>query len=530
MEASQRVRDCIALLFIAFLVCACATQPPGADAPKTPSSAFGEPETTTIGKALEARARTHAGASGFHLLLDGTDSFALHVEIAQKAERTLDAQYFIFQQDDTGQILLNAILAAADRGVRVRLLLDDAHDFDTGSKIRPLAAHPNIEIRVYNPFVTHKWFDFLRGAEFLMTSWRLNYRMHNKLFIGDNAIAVTGGRNIGDEYFQASNEVEFGDFDLAVAGPMVRQLSRSFDAYWNDGLSIPVEALPLGKPTAADLEKSRKALAEHTENMASSPYLRSLTKRDLLADIVAGKQPLLWTSAVLAYDTPDKAQVASGERPGRFMWKRVAEAVEQAKSELLIVTPYFVPGPNEMDLLKRLRAQGVKVRILTNSLASTDVPLVHAAYRRYRIPLLEDGVDLYEVKRRLGQPSTQKGLIKSWSSAAYALHAKVFIVDRQRVFVGSMNFDQRSLLINTEMGLIINSPELARDITARFEAIVRPANSYHLVLQDDAGRAALRWESDEDGKTVRFAVEPGVDAAKRTWIDALSLVPLDHLL
>ncbi len=524
------LRDFFALALIATLVTACATAPPGSDAPKTVSTAFAQPETTALGKALEARAKGHPGASGFHLLLDGTDSFALHVEIAQKTQRSLDVQYFIFQQDDTGQIMLNALLAAADRGVRVRLLLDDAHDFDTGSKIWPLAAHPNIEIRVYNPFVAHKWFDFLRGAEFLIAGQRLNYRMHNKLFIGDNAIAITGGRNIGDEYFQASNQVEFGDFDLVVAGPMVRELSHSFDAFWNDKLSVPVEALPLGKPPAANLEKARKALAEHTESMGSSEYLRSLTKRDLLADIISGKLPLLWTTAVLAYDSPDKAQVVSGEQRGHFMWKRVAEAVGAAKHDLVIVTPYFVPGATEVELLRRLRSQGVRIRVLTNSLASTDVPLVHAAYLRYRVPLLEEGVELYEVKRRLGHPQDGKRLIKSWSSDAFALHAKVFIIDGKRVFVGSMNFDQRSLLINTEMGLIIDSPELARDITARFEAIVQPANSYHVVLQDGGTRPALRWDTQEDGKNVSFTTEPGVDAAKRTWIEALSLVPLDRLL
>jgi len=524
------LRDFLAVVFIATLVAACATAPPGSDAPKSVSTAFAQPETTALGKALEARARTHSPASGFHLLLDGTDCFALHIEIAQKAQRSLDVQYFIFQQDDTGQIMLNALLAAADRGVRVRLLLDDAHDFDTGSKIWPLAAHPNIEIRVFNPFVAHKWFDFLRGAEFLIAGQRLNYRMHNKLFIGDNAIAITGGRNVGDEYFQASNQVEFGDFDLVAAGPMVRELSQSFDTFWNDKLSVPVEALPLGKPPDSNLEKARKALSEHAETMASSEYLRSLSKRDLLADIVSGKQPLLWTTAVLAYDSPDKAQVVSGEQRGHFMWKRVAEAVGAAKRDLVIVTPYFVPGASEVELLRRLRSQGVRIRILTNSLASTDVPLVHAAYLRYRTPLLEEGVELYEVKRRLGQPQDGKHLIKSWSSDSFALHAKVFIIDGKRVFVVSMNFDQRSLLINTEMGLIIDSAELARNITARVDAIAQPANSYHVVLQDDAGRRALRWETEEDGKTVRFSSEPGVDAAKRTWIEALSLVPLDRLL
>jgi cardiolipin synthase C len=379
--------------------------------------------------------------------------------------------------------------------------------------------------------VAHRGFNFLRGPEYLLGGLRLNYRMHNKLFVGDNAIAITGGRNIGDEYFQASVDREFGDFDLAVAGPMVRQLSQSFDVYWNDRLAVPVEALPLGKPPAADLENARKALAEHKQKMASSEYVRALPKRDLLADILSEKQPMVWAKAVLAYDTPEKAQVANGEQRGRLMWTYVAQAAETAKSELIIVSPYVVPGDSELALLRRLRQQGVQVRMLTNSLASTDVPLVHAGYMRYRVPLLEEGIELYEVNPWPGRPDTQREPIKSGSSGAFALHAKVFVIDRQRVFVGSMNLDQRSLYINTEIGLIIDSPQIAREVGARFDAIVQPANSYQLVLErSNDGYRAIRWVSEESGKPVRFVSEPGVDVGKRIWIEALSLMPLDQLL
>jgi putative cardiolipin synthase len=213
------------------------------------------------------------------------------------------------------------------------------------------------------------------------------------------------------------------------------------------------------------------------------------------------------------------------------MWRRVAQAAESAKSELVIVSPYLVPGDSELALLRRLRQRGVQVRMLTNSLASTDVPLVHAGYLRYRAPLLEDGIELYEVKPWPGRPDTQRVPIKSGSSGAFALHAKVFVIDRQRVFVGSMNLDRRSLYINTEIGLIIDSPQIAREVANRFDAIVEPANSYQLVRErSDDGRWTIRWVSEEGGKPVRFVSEPGVDLAKRTWIEALSLMPLDQLL
>ena len=363
------------------------------------------------------------------------------MSIAEKAEQTLDVQYFTLQQDDTGQLLLGALLAAADRGVRVRLLLDDALGIDGGTRIRPLAAHSNIEIRVFNPFLARQEFGVLRGIEYLLQFGRLDYRMHNKLFIGDNAIAVTGGRNVGDEYFQASTELEFGDFDLAVAGPMVRKLSQSFDVYWNDRLAVPVGAQPLGMPSAHDLEVCREGLADHKRKMASSEYLRAFPRNDALADILSGKLPLVWATAALAYDTPDKASTINGDEPGRLMWNGVATAAEAVRTDLVIVTPYLVPGRSEMELIRRLRERGVRVRILTNSLASTDMPIVHAGYRHHRVPLLRLGVELFEVRPQLGEPESKRGPIKSGGSGAFALHAKVFVFDQQRAFVGSMNFD-----------------------------------------------------------------------------------------
>ncbi len=227
--------------------------------------------------------------------------------------------------------------------------------------------------------------------------------------------------------------------------------------------------------------------------MATSDYVRSLPAGDVLADILSGKKPLVWAKATLAYDPPDKAQVERDGEPGRLMWQRVAQAVESAQRELIIVSPYLVPGESEMALIRRLRERGVRVRMLTNSLASTDMPIVHAGYLRYRVPLLEAGCELYEVRTAPGEPEAH-GLVKSGGSGQFGLHAKVFVIDRQRVFAGSMNFDQRSFDINTEIGLIIDSPQIASEITARFEAIAQPANSYKLVLDRAAGSVpTVEW-------------------------------------
>jgi cardiolipin synthase C len=369
-----------------------------------------------------------------------------------------------------------------------------------------------------------------RWAEFALDGQRLNYRMHNKLFVADNALAVTGGRNVGDAYFQASSDLELGDFDLLVAGPMVQEMSRSFDLYWNDKLAVPVEALPGGKPAAAEYERAKTALAAHEAKMADSDYVRGWPKRDLLNDVLSGRKPLIWAKATYAYDEPDKAQLARDGERHRFMWHRVATAAETTQSELIIISPYLVPGGSEMKLLRRLRERGVRVRILTNSLASTDMPIAHAGYIRYRLPLLEAGCELSEVRPLLGEPQTEHGLIKSGSSEHFGLHAKVFVIDRRRVFVGSMNFDRRSLSVNTEIGVIIDSPELAKTIAARFEAIARPQNSYTLELEPAGGGYNLRWTTEVDGKPVAFDTEPDVDAGKRTLIQVLSLLPLDNLL
>jgi len=524
--AGTRTAIAIAMVGVALLGAGCATLPPGMDAPKPASSALADPQTTTIGKRIAQGEKAHQGLSGFQLLIDGTDSFALHLAIADKAERTLDVQYFLVVPDDTGKLLLDSLLRAADRGVRVRLLLDDAEAFEVDARLQPLEAHPNIEIRIFNPFIVRREMTPLRWAEFVIGSRRLNYRMHNKLFIGDNAIAITGGRNVGDAYFQASTKVEFGDFDLAVVGPMVRALSGSFDLYWNDRLAVPVTTLRSAKPSQEELDKSRKALAEHREKMMAGEYMRSLPKANLLDDMLSAKRPLIWARASVAYDLPDKAKAAA-EQPGRLMWERVAAAVEETQRELIIVSPYLVPGETEMTLIRRLRARGVRVRILTNSLASTDMPIVHVGYMKYREPLLEAGCELFEVRPLLGKPGDGHGAIKSGSSEHFGLHAKVFVIDRQRAFVGSMNFDQRSLDINTEIGIIVDSPKIAADIAARFEAIAQPANSYQLALVPGH---SIQWITEVNGNVARFDADPDVDAGKRTLVRMLSVLPLDTQL
>jgi putative cardiolipin synthase len=534
---SRSARTQLALLGLGVmaLLGGCASLPPGSDFPKTSSSALARPEQTRMGRQLAAAKAEHPGNSGFKLLPVGTDSFLLRMEMAQAAERTLDVQYFLIQSDDTGQLLIEALLKAADRGVRVRVLLDDAGSFGRDAQIRTIAGYPNIELRLFNPFAYRGNVNFVHVAEFLADATRLNYRMHNKLFVVDNEISIVGGRNIGDEYFQGGRDYEFGDYDIIAAGPIVNEVSKSFDAFWNSPMAIPIEALAEGKPSGQDLEDYRGVLAAHHAKMidANAGYMRRLAANEPLKAMLDGKTSLAWAKGEVVYDSPEKAKVQDGEQGGRLLRHRLGEVAKQVQTELIVVSPYLVPGPAGMKFLEGLRERDVSVRILTNSLASTDMPIVHSGYQAVRTPLLETGVALYEVRPVLGEPVVRGTRLRSLRSGGqYALHAKVFVFDRERVFVGSMNLDQRSLHLNTEIGLIIESPELARQIALRFADITQPANSYVLVLSevDRFGQRHLVWRTLEDGTRVDFDQEPNVTFWQRLQIDMLSMLPLDSLL
>jgi putative cardiolipin synthase len=512
------------------LLAACATIPPGAGYPKIPSTALAHPEETAIGKVVAARAKSHAGLSGFRLFASGSDAFTLRVQLADRAQRTLDIQYFIFKDDDTGQLLMSSILHAASRGVRVRMLIDDTEARGQDDRVALLAANPNVEVRLYNPFYYRGSIAFVRYAEFALTMSRLDYRMHNKLFVADNAMAIVGGRNVGDEYFDAGDAPQFGDYDVLAMGPIVRDLSRSFDAYWNDGLSIPVRALLGDRPTPGKFAALKQDLSEHKEAMHQSEEERSVRSGNPLASILDRDTGIVWAKAEVLVDSPDKASVEGGDDAGVLFRRRLLAAAREVKKELLIVSPYFVPGARGERLLLDLAAHGVTVRVLTNSMLSTDIPAVHAGYRRYRVPLLEGGVKLYEVKPVPGKPQPRNGVLKNPSSGQFSLHAKAWVFDRTRTFIGSANFDRRSLHLNTEIGLMIDSPEIARQVVTRFNTIANPANSFVLALEGEGSGRHLVWQSVKDGKPIVYGNEPGDDRTRELLVDLYGLLPIEDQL
>jgi putative cardiolipin synthase len=354
--------------------------------------------------------------------------------------------------------------------------------------------------------------------------------MHNKLLVADNAVALIGGRNIGDQYFQIDPESQFADDDVFAAGPIVRQLSATFDEFWNSALAIPNEALSHGKPSHKDLNEHRELLKEQRPQVVNGvDYMKRVSTGEPLAGVISGRLPLIWAPARVVSDSPDKKNVENGSMVGRLMHRPVAAAASATQSELMMVTPYLIPGDEGMQLFKELRQRNVHTRILTSSLESATVLAAQSGYMHYRAPLLENGVELYEVRSLLGNTkgSGQTATISRYGN--YSLHAKLFVFDRQRLFVGSMNFDQRSMHLNTEIGLIIDSPELARQMATRFEAMTQPANSYALALREGSG-PHLVWDTQEDGKAVEYTKEPARSAWQRIKVRLLSWLPLGREL
>ncbi|MEN3354651.1 MAG: cardiolipin synthase [Betaproteobacteria bacterium] len=515
------------LLVLVAFVSGCATLPPGSDFPKTPSSALANASETRLGRHFDTAAREHNGNSGYRLISAGVDGLTARAEMIDAAERTLDLQYYIFRSDKTGRLLADALLRAADRGVRVRVLIDDGERVRGDEQIDLLDAHPNVEVRLFNPFGYRGHSKYIRAVEFLLNARRLDYRMHNKLFVVDNAAAIIGGRNIGDEYFQVDPESQFGDDDIFVAGPMVPQLSSTFDEYWNSALVIPVRALGRGRPSQAALDSFRAELTAHRRALAAdrTDYLGRIAKGDPLAGLLSGTVPLVWTGAQLVYDSPEKRRVDRGQQPGNLIFPPVMDAARAVQSELLIVTPFFVPGPSGMELFDELRQRNVRVRVLTNSLEATPELLAHAGYVHYRRALLEQGMELYEVRAQLGSATGSGASPTMATYGKYALHAKLFVFDGARVLIGSINFDLRSKHRNTEIGLIIDSPALAQQTARRFAALVQPANSYELVLSREHG--ALVWRTQDNGTHVEYDREPAGSESRRLKVMLLTLLPLD---
>jgi putative cardiolipin synthase len=498
------------------------------DAPRPPSHAISQAADSPLKTAFAAL--IPEGESGFHLLHAGRAALAARLALAERAVHSLDVQYYLFHTDTSGKLVTAALLAAAERGVRVRILVDDIDSLDKDVRLATLDRHPNIEVRLFNPFRTRSANLLLKGWQVLRDLVRLNRRMHNKVFIADNQLAITGGRNIGDEYFEAHQGLDFVDLDVLAGGAIVDDLSRSFDAYWRDEAAVPATALPVA-PDDARLQRAMRRLDQLRREHAASEAGRALAAADPLPGLLAGRIPLHIAPADVIVDPPAKAR--EPDKPtARLLIGQLAGLWIDPRQRALIVSPYFVPGPMGMAYFRYWHHQGVQIDILTNAYSASDVPVVHAGYANYRVPLLQTGVNLYELKP-LAEPIGGRLRDLGSSSSRASLHAKTFVFDDLHVFIGSFNFDPRSARLNTELGIVIHSPELAREVTAIAEDAMRPERSYQPRLVESFGKpneVRVQWHDTFQGEARTTEVEPGTTPIQRGLLRVLQALPIEEHL
>lgn len=553
------------MLLLAATASGCASLPSNVERPV--SSAFSTPEQTPLGRLVQAR-RAQAGArsdSAFKLLDSEDLAFTSRLALIAGAQRTLDLQYYAIHADASTEILLQRLRDAARRGVRVRMLLDDFNTVGADAQVLLLAFEPNVEIRLFNPIPGSR--DSLIGRLLgsLHDVSRIQKRMHNKLFLADSAAGITGGRNLGDEYFGSAEGSNFVDLDVLAVGRIVRDMAASFDRYWNNELAFPAQAL-LSRSELDALRQRRQAPALSDETASGQPLPASpaatpnrpqppavtgstiLTQVTSTDSVSVGRQPLdlssvalTWAPAVLLVDKPGKVAPADEEaEASETVIDGLLDLMQQARQEVVIVTPYFVPGARMMAVFQKMRERGIRVRVLTNSLASNDAPAAHAGYSRYRKDIVRLGVELHEMHaerspRRDRQssralsgagsggvfgPGGSKG-----ASARASLHSKAVMIDGTLSVIGSMNLDLRSQLQNSEVALVIRSPALAREAVRQVEATLRTA-AYRLMLEGNT----LRWRAPPGASYPDERTEPRASTRLKLLVRLLGPLAPEEML
>ena len=485
---------------------------------KNPSLAWPTPQDTPLGRVVQAS--LSAGySSGFRLLPSGSFAFDTRIALARRAQRTLDLQYYLFHDDAAGRALGREVLAAALRGVRVRVLLDDIATEGQDAMLAQLAAHPNLEVRLFNPFAGGRGKLVTRVLASAFDASRVNHRMHNKLFVADNAMAITGGRNIGNEYFMQGTASNFIDLDVFAAGAIVPKMSDVFDQFWNSDYAYPASAF-------ASFRLDDKPLATEPAGFLPIPAgtVDPLGYGPLGVAIDSGKMALIGAEAIVVADAPSKVAGVTDQTVDSTASRMILRLMDSAQSEVLVISPYFVPGTIGMAAMKKLAVRGIGMTVLTNSLAANDSALVHIGYSRYRRAMLQLGVHLYELSPTRARV---RGRIALFGSSHASLHAKVVAIDRKRLFVGSLNLDARSARTNTEMGLLIDSPALTADLYALLKAD-NDDSSYRLRLSPATG--ALEWVAVDDGVEVIFSTEPDVSVLLQFGLWLISPLAPESLL
>ncbi len=470
---------------------------------------------TRMGTIMERAAREHPGQSGVLPLSRGHDALGSRLVLATLAERSIDAQYYIWHDDVSGRLLLQALLDASRRGVRVRLLLDDNGVPGLDQTMAALNAQDNFEIRLFNPSTVRS----PKLAGYAIDFMRMNRRMHNKAFLVDGGAAIIGGRNIGDEYFQVGEDDFYLDLDVLAVGAIVPETVTAFDRYWNSASVFAVEQVIDGTGDLAAFEAGVDEVLAQPETQQMIEDMRTTSAR------AVGRDSLLeWTDVQLAVDDPVKGEGLA--RPDQLMINRLGQIIGEVNSQLDLVSAYFVPGIAGETYFAGLAGAGKRVRILTNALNTTDVLLVHAGYTKYRRELLQAGVELYELKLRAGQQPGKAEQLNPFGLSGASLHAKTFALDDSRVFIGSFNFDPRSAMLNCEMGFLIDSPAMARRVSGAFDNEVANVSYRPQLTPEDR----MVWqESKPDGSTEIYQSEPGASWFQNVAIVIIGLLPVEWM-
>ena len=518
----NRVSLSMAVLLVAVLLLAgCSVLPPLNQ--QTMSTALTDTADTRLGKAVHAQAQAQSDKSGIYGLEVPQEAFAARVLLARAAERSLDVQYYIWHGDTTGYLMFEEIWNAAERGVRVRLLLDDNGIAGLDSIIAALDSHPNIEVRLFNPFAQRSF----KALGYVTDFSRLNRRMHNKSFTADTQATIVGGRNIGDEYFGAGEYMVFADLDVVAVGRIAGETAAAFDLYWASKSAYPVESI-LGKASPDSVQAMMAKFAAVRSSPAAVEYVEAVRSTGLIQALIARNLPLEWAHVRLVYDDPVKT--LDQAKDANLLFTKMREAIGTPARELDIISPYFVPGKQGTLALSAFPERGVQLRVLTNSLAATDVGAVHAGYAKRREALLRSGAKIYELKpdyeRQSGDAKDTKKRHQGGRSSA-SLHAKTFSVDRTRVFIGSFNLDPRSIHLNTEMGFVIESARLAGAVSSWLDRSVDSA-AYEVILARNGH--GLEWIERTDQGAVYYSTEPRTGFWKRFGVGLMSLLPIEWLL
>jgi putative cardiolipin synthase len=485
--------------------------------PKIPSQALPTEASrnTHIGRHTTAQASQHPGLSGFYMQFDGIDALAERLVLTAYAEKSIDAQYYLITNDIVGNAFILSLLQAADRGVRVRLLLDDiqTQGYDTG--MAALDSHPNFEVRIFNPFAGRNF----RIGDGITSFSRINRRMHNKSFTVDGHVTILGGRNIAAEYFGGHEEVNFGDADVIGIGPVVADVETMFDLYWNHekAAAVPAFATKTADPAAAldvlrgRLEASFEAVKKTRYGEAVSADIRKFLDQ-------SNDDQFYWGEYEVVYDSPDKANKKKAA-DAKNITTALAAAIARAQNKVVIVSPYFVPRKSGTAYFRKLRERGLRVVIVTNSLAANNHGIVHSGYAPSRKPLLEMGVEIYEVKTAKALRGVERG---GAGSSLATLHTKAFFIDDTELFFGSFNWDPRSVNINTELGVIIKSKELGKIVGALVDENMAE-RTYKVILND---KGQLRWLDIEPEEPVIFDKEPDTTWWRRTKATLGRILPV----